>query len=248
MQAELEALDAALGNPVASRGRDRRRRQGLHQARPDRQPVAKVDVLVIGGAMANTFLAAQGHAMGKSLQEAEMHDTARDMLARREGAHCEILLPVDLVVAAEFEAGCADPHRGDRRGAGRHDGAGCRAGHGGGDEARLRRRSTLVWNGPLGAFETPPFDTATVAIARSVAAVTSRAGWQRRRRRRHGLRAEACRGGGADDLCLGGRRRLPGMAGRQDAAGGRRAGGVSGGRPPLDADASSNYPTSPPSK
>ena len=65
---------------------------------------SKVDVLVIGGAMANTFLAAQGKAVGKSLQEAEMHDTARDILAQAKAAGCEVVLPIDAVVATEFKA------------------------------------------------------------------------------------------------------------------------------------------------
>ena len=73
--------------------------------------VGKVNVLVIGGAMANTFLAAQGLAVGKSLQEAEMHATALDILARAEAAGCEVVLPTDAVVASELKPGVADADR-----------------------------------------------------------------------------------------------------------------------------------------
>src|SRR3954451_23894261 len=104
MQAELEALDAALGNPsrpvVAIVG------GAKVSTKLDLigNLSSKVDVLVIGGAMANTFLAAQGHAMGKSLQEAEMHATALRMLEEAKANNCEILLPIDLVVSAVFAA------------------------------------------------------------------------------------------------------------------------------------------------
>jgi phosphoglycerate kinase len=176
MQAELEALDAALGNPsrpvVAIVGGAKVSTKLDLLGNLSR----KVDVLVIGGAMANTFLAAQGHAMGKSLQEAGMHDTAREILAAAKAGNCEILLPVDLVVASAFaehvptrEVG-ADAVPSDMM-----------ALDVGPDtvaliEARLRQAGTLVWNGPLGAFETPPFDTATVAVAQSVAGLTQSAG------------------------------------------------------------------------
>jgi phosphoglycerate kinase len=176
MQAELEALDAALGNP----------------ARPVMAIVGgakisskldllgnlskKVDVLVIGGAMANTFLAAQGHAMGKSLQEPGMHDTAREILAGAQAANCEILLPSDLVVSMALaenmptrEVG-VDSVPSDMMAldVGPDTVAAI--------EARLRQASTLVWNGPLGAFETPPFDAATVAVAQSVAGLVQSMG------------------------------------------------------------------------
>ena len=108
MQAELEALDAALGNPDAPGRGDRRRCEGLDQARAARATWStKVNVLVIGGAMANTFLAAQGHAVGRSLQEAEMHATAREILARAKTAGCEVVLPTDAVVATELKPGVA---------------------------------------------------------------------------------------------------------------------------------------------
>jgi phosphoglycerate kinase len=133
---------------------------------------SKVDVLVIGGAMANTFLAAQGHGMGKSLQEAEMHETARQIMEQAKAAKCDILLPVDLVVAEEFRANPPTrtvgvdgvPANMMALDVGPQSVAAL--------EARLRSASTLVWNGPLGAFETAPFDAATVAAAQTVAALT----------------------------------------------------------------------------
>ena len=107
MQAELEALDSALGNPahpvaaVVGGSKVSTKLELLGNL------VTKVDVLVIGGAMANTFLAAKGVPVGKSLQEAEMHVTARAILARAAEAGCEIVLPVDAVTATEFKAGAA---------------------------------------------------------------------------------------------------------------------------------------------
>lgn len=176
MQAELEALDAALGSParpvVAIVGGAKVSTKLDLLGNLSR----KVDVLVIGGAMANTFLAAQGNAMGRSLQEAEMHDTARRILDEARAARCEILLPHDLVVAAEFA-----PNPATRTVAVDSVPEGMMALDVGPEtvaaiEQRLRQASTLVWNGPLGAFETPPFDTATVALAQSVAALTASAG------------------------------------------------------------------------
>jgi phosphoglycerate kinase len=176
MQAELEALDAALGNParpvVAIVGGAKVSTKLDLLGNLSR----KVDVLVIGGAMANTFLAAQGNAMGRSLQEAEMHDTARRILEEAAAAKCEILLPHDLVVAAEFA-----PNPATRTVGADSVPEGMMALDVGPEtvaaiEQRLRQASTLVWNGPLGAFETPPFDTATVALAQSVAALTASAG------------------------------------------------------------------------
>lgn len=173
MEAELKALDAALGNParpvVAIVGGSKVSTKLDLLGNLSK----KVDVLVIGGAMANTFLAAQGHGVGKSLQEAEMHDTARAILETAKAANCEILLPTDLVVAEEFRANPPTRTVGV-------DGVpdGSMALDVGPDteqaiEQRLRGASTLVWNGPLGAFETPPFDTATVAVAQIVAALTT---------------------------------------------------------------------------
>ena len=176
MQAELEALDAALGNPsrpvVAIVGGAKVSTKLDLLGNLSR----RVDVLVIGGAMANTFLAAQGHAMGRSLQEAEMHGTALRMLAEAAEAHCEVVLPVDLVVAAEFAANAPSRTVGI-------DAVpdGMMALDVGPEtvalvEQRLRKASTVVWNGPFGAFEIPPFDAATVAVAATVAGLTVSAG------------------------------------------------------------------------
>jgi len=176
MQAELEALDAALGNParpvVAIVGGAKVSTKLDLIGNLSR----KVDVLVIGGAMANTFLAAQGHAMGTSLQEAEMHDTALRMLAEAAEAHCEVVLPVDLVVASAFAANApsrtvtvdAVPEGMMALDVGAETVALV--------EQRLRRASTVVWNGPFGAFEIQPFDAATVAVAETVAGLTLSAG------------------------------------------------------------------------
>jgi phosphoglycerate kinase len=176
MEAELKALDAALGSPsrpvvaIVGGAKVSTKLELLGNL------TKKVDVLVIGGAMANTFLAAQGHAMGKSLQEAEMHDTARRIMADAAATGCEILLPIDLVVATEFAPNVATRTvTADRVPA---DSMALDVGPDTVDtiEARLRKASTLVWNGPLGAFETPPFDQATMAVAQSVASLTASSG------------------------------------------------------------------------
>jgi phosphoglycerate kinase len=176
MQAELEALDAALGTParpvvaIVGGAKVSTKLDLLGNL------TKKVDVLVIGGAMANTFLAAQGHDMGKSLQEPDLHDTARAILAGAAAGGCEILLPADLVVAAAFA-----PNPPTRTVAVNEVPPEMMALDVGPQtvaavEDRLRRASTLVWNGPLGAFETPPFDASTVALAQSAAALTISAG------------------------------------------------------------------------
>jgi phosphoglycerate kinase len=173
MEAELKALDAALGNParplvaIVGGAKVSTKLDLLGNL------TRKVNVLVIGGAMANTFLAAQGHPMGRSLQEAEMHDTARQILEQAADAGCEILLPLDLVVAAELA-----PNATTRTVGVDAVPSNMMALDVGPDtvdlvEARLRKASTLVWNGPFGAFETPPFDSATVAVAQSVASLTA---------------------------------------------------------------------------
>jgi len=172
MQAELEALDAALGNPqhpvaaIVGGAKVSTKLELLGNL------VTKVNVLIIGGAMANTFLAAQGKAVGKSLQEAEMHDTARTILTQAAQAGCEVMLPVDAVVATEFKPNpptqtvSVDAVPGDSMilDVGPASVAAL--------IARLSSLKTLVWNGPLGAFETPPFDKATVALAKAVAEAT----------------------------------------------------------------------------
>jgi phosphoglycerate kinase len=127
--------------------------------------VKKVDALVIGGAMANTFLLAQGFGVGKSLVERDLLDTARAILRSAEDTKCAVILPVDAIVAAEFKAGAARHNYGID--AIPNDGMMLDVGplsvdriHSAIDDAH-----TLVWNGPLGAFEIPPFDAATVAAA-----------------------------------------------------------------------------------
>jgi len=135
--------------------------------------LSKVNFLIIGGAMANTFLAAQGKKVGKSLAETDMLDTARRILGDAKGKGCEIVLPVDAVVAQKFEANA--PSR-----VVPVDGVGAEdmildigpksVEH---VVATLARTRTLVWNGPFGAFEMEPFDAGTVAVAEAAAELTA---------------------------------------------------------------------------
>jgi phosphoglycerate kinase len=176
MQAELEALDAALGNPsrpvvaIVGGAKVSTKLDLLGNLSK------KVDVLVIGGAMANTFIAAQGHGVGKSLQEAEMHDTARRILEEARTGNCEILLPLDVVVAAAFAPNVPTREVGAESIPGDTMALDVGPDTVAAIEARLRQASTLVWNGPLGAFETPPFDSATVAVAQTVAGLVQSSG------------------------------------------------------------------------
>jgi phosphoglycerate kinase len=173
MQAEVAALDLALGNPARPVAAIVGGSKVSSKLELLGNLVAKVDVLVIGGAMANTFLAAQGVAVGKSLQEADMHQTARDILARADAAGCTVVLPTDAVTAEKFAANpptqtvpvAAIPADAMMLDVGPQTVAAL--------VARLSTLKTLVWNGPLGAFETPPFDTATVALAKAVADATT---------------------------------------------------------------------------
>ena len=134
--------------------------------------VAKVDALVIGGGMANTFLHARGIGIGRSLAERDLADTARRVEARAKAAGCGILLPQDAVVAAELKPGVrtrtvaisAVPHDAKILDVGPATVAAI--------ERLLAESRTLVWNGPLGAFETPPFDAGTVAVALKAAELT----------------------------------------------------------------------------
>ncbi len=137
--------------------------------------VAKVDKLVIGGGMANTFLAALGIDVGKSLCEHDLAETARDILAKAEAAGCKIMLPEDVVVAREFKAGAA--HETVNADACPADAMILDAGPNAvaAIAAALEASETLVWNGPLGAFEIEPFDAATNAAAKK-AAELSKAG------------------------------------------------------------------------
>lgn len=172
MQAELEALEKGLGNPshpvVAIVG------GAKVSTKIDllMNLVKKVDALVIGGGMANTFLAAQGIDVGKSLCEHDLADTARNIMGEAQTAGCSIVLPVDGVIAREFKAGAANevvaidaiPS----------DAMVLDVGPKSVEKVNgwISDAKTLVWNGPLGAFEIQPFDAATVAAARHAAEQT----------------------------------------------------------------------------
>lgn len=172
MEAELKALDAALGQPtrpvvaVVGGAKVSTKLDLLSNL------ITKVDHLVIGGGMANTFLVAQGIEVGKSLAERDMADTARDILARAEGEGCKIHLPLDVVVAREFREGApsevvdADACPADAM----ILDAGPRTVEA--ITAVFDNCRTLIWNGPLGAFEIAPFDTATNAAANAAATLT----------------------------------------------------------------------------
>ncbi|MET3712815.1 phosphoglycerate kinase [Sphingomonas trueperi] len=172
MEAELDALDKALGNPehpvaaVVGGAKVSTKLDVLKHL------VAKVDHLIIGGGMANTFLAARGVDVGKSLCEHDLTGTAEEILDAADAAGCTVHLPYDVVVAKEFRA---NP---PVRTVNVHEV--------GADEMILdvgpaatealadvlKTCKTLVWNGPMGAFEIPPFDAATVSLARTAAALT----------------------------------------------------------------------------
>ena len=172
MQAELEALHAVLGRPehplaAVIGGAKVSSKLGLLGSL-----LGRVDVLVLGGAMANTFLAAQGFAVGRSMQEPDMQATARDILVRARQAGCEVVLPEDVMVAAELAPNAtvqtasvkSIPSTAMVLDLGPAT-----------VQALIRRVSgwrTMVWNGPLGAFEVPPFDEASTALARAVAGAT----------------------------------------------------------------------------
>ena len=172
MAEELSALEAALGAPqrpvvAVVGGAKVSSKLGLLG-----NLVAKVDHLVIGGGMANTFLAALGHGVGKSLCEHDLADTARTILAMAETSGCEIILPSDVVVAHSFAAhadhetvdASACPTDAIILDAGPATVA--RVG------ACFAQACTVIWNGPLGAFELEPFDRATNAAAQAAATLT----------------------------------------------------------------------------
>ncbi|MCH4893043.1 phosphoglycerate kinase [Sphingomonas sp. SFZ2018-12] len=173
MEAELDALDKALGNPehpVAAVVGGAKVSTKLDVLR---HLVARVDHLIIGGGMANTFLAARGVDVGKSLCEHDLTATAEAILDAADAANCTVHLPYDVMVATEFAA-----HPASLRTANVHEVAADEMILDIGPAATealadvLKTCRTLVWNGPLGAFETPPFDAATVALARTAAALT----------------------------------------------------------------------------
>ncbi|KPQ26636.1 MAG: phosphoglycerate kinase [Porphyrobacter sp. HL-46] len=173
MEAELKALDAALGNPeqpvaaVVGGAKVSTKLAVLEHL------VGKVQHLIIGGGMANTFLAARGVDVGKSLCEHDLADTVTKIMDEADHAGCTVHLPYDVVVAKEFAANPASMRT-------------CNVHEVAADEMILdlgpqavealadvlKTCRTLVWNGPLGAFETEPFDAATVALARTAAALT----------------------------------------------------------------------------
>lgn len=174
MQAELEALDKALGTPekpVAAVVGGAKVSSKLDVLK---HLVGQVDHLIIGGGMANTFLAAKGVDVGKSLCEHELADTANAILATAEAAGCTVHLPYEVVVSKEFAANPAS-----LRTCNVHEvavdemilDAGPAAVEALSDVLKTCR--TLVWNGPMGAFEMEPFDAATVALAKTAAALTS---------------------------------------------------------------------------
>jgi phosphoglycerate kinase len=173
MEAELKALEKALGDPerpvaaVVGGAKVSSKLDVLTHL------VTRVDHLIIGGGMANTFLAARGVDVGKSLCEHDLRDTALSILDAADKAQCIVHLPYDVVVAKEFAANPPSLRT-------------CNVHEVAADEMILdigpaavealadaiKNCRTLVWNGPLGAFETPPFDAATVALARTAAALT----------------------------------------------------------------------------
>ena len=134
--------------------------------------ITRVDALLIGGAMANTFLAAQRKAVGKSLAEHDLTGTARDILAKAQAEGCEIVLPVDAVVARTFEANA--PSRVVSVDAVEPDDMILDIGPRSVEHvvSVLARTRTLVWNGPFGAFELQPFDNGTVEVAEAAAELT----------------------------------------------------------------------------
>ena len=173
MQAELSALEAALGTPkrpvmaVVGGAKVSTKLELLGNL------VSRVDHLVIGGGMANTLLAAQGLGVGTSLAEHDMTDTARDILTKADTAGCTIHLPSDIVVAREFAAHAdhqvlpadACPEDAMILDAGPDTVATV--------SAQMAKCRTLIWNGPMGAFEIAPFDTATNALALAAAELTA---------------------------------------------------------------------------
>jgi phosphoglycerate kinase len=172
MQGELEALGAALENPkkpvaaLVGGAKISGKLEVLNHL------IERVDMLIIGGAMANTFLFAEGLEVGKSLYERDLADTARAILAKAEAKGCELVLPIDAVVTDALKEGAIaafckiDAVPADKMivdigaaTAWKLDG-------------KLARCRTLLWNGPLGAFEVKPFDAGTVHVARTAARLT----------------------------------------------------------------------------
>jgi phosphoglycerate kinase len=173
MQAELAALEAALGNParpvaaIVAGSKVSTKLDLLGNL------VGKVDILVIGGAMANTFLAAQGHDVGKSLQEKDLYPTALEILETAKARGCQVMLPVDLVVSEVFAANPPTQIVGVDAVPANMMALDVGPATVNALIATLPSIKTIIWNGPLGAFETPPFDSATNALAKAVADTTA---------------------------------------------------------------------------
>jgi phosphoglycerate kinase len=173
MQAELDALEVALGDPdrpvvaVVGGAKVSTKLDVLSNL------VAKVDRLVIGGAMANTFLYALGTDVGASLCETDMADTARAVMASADEADCEVVLPSDVVISEKFEAGA--PHETVPIAAVRADTMILDVGEGTAQALAdsLKDCKTVLWNGPLGAFEIRPFDRGTNIVAQAAAKLTA---------------------------------------------------------------------------
>jgi phosphoglycerate kinase len=172
MEAEINALSRALENPerpvIAIVGGAKVSTKLDLLGNLSR----KVDMLAIGGGMANTFLHALGRQVGNSLCEHDMADTARAVLAQAKAQGCEIVLPTDAVVAAQLKAGA--PTRTVPVAAVTKDAMILDVGPETVRDldSRLARCRTLVWNGPLGAFEVAPFDAGTTAVAQTAAKLT----------------------------------------------------------------------------
>tara|TARA_R110002049_G_scaffold10127_2_gene50273 strand:+ start:68468 stop:69643 length:1176 start_codon:yes stop_codon:yes gene_type:complete len=175
MQAELSALEAALAKPERPVGAVVGGAKVSTKIALLENLVNRLDLLVIGGGMANTFLAALGADLGKSLQEPDYFGTAKDIMAQADKAGCRVILPVDGLVARDFAKGAA--HDVIKLGPDTTLDADQMVLDAGPDtvalvEVAFAGLRTLIWNGPMGAFEIPPFDTATVAAARAAARQT----------------------------------------------------------------------------
>ncbi|MFL4970915.1 MAG: phosphoglycerate kinase [Xanthobacteraceae bacterium] len=173
MQAELEALTTALQAPARPLAAIVGGAKVSTKLDLLGNLITKVDSLIIGGAMANTFLLAQGTPVGNSLAERELADAARDILAKAKAKDCDVVLPVDAVVAPRLEAH-APSRTVDVTQVGTEDmilDIGPRSVEH--VVSLLARTKTLVWNGPFGAFEVEPFDTGTVEVAEAAAELTS---------------------------------------------------------------------------
>lgn len=173
MEAELKALSKALEHPerpvaaIVGGAKISTKLDLLNNL------VKKIDILILGGGMANTFLAAQGTPVGKSLCEREMKEQALTIIDTAKAHNCEIILPVDGVTAKEFKAGAESatvsvdniPADGMLLDIGKDSVAAI--------HDALKKTKTVLWNGPLGAFETKPFDAGTVAVAKIIADLTA---------------------------------------------------------------------------